>query len=230
VAAAVWQVAVLRAFAWVSRGLRSPARDILLTSLAARGAWGGRSGWNVPGTTGAVAGPLIASALVAAVGVRHAILLSVVPGLVAAVAITVAAREARGTAIDGHARRTLRLNLHRLRAAGLGRTLTPVLLFELGNLATTLLILRATGLLSTGARTSAAAASAAILLYAAHNAIAAAAALGGGRAADWVGGRAVLGAGASAYVAAYGLFAAGPHGWPALLLALCAFGDRHRLR
>ena len=33
---AVWQGAVLRAFAWVSRGLRSPARDMLLTDLSSR--------------------------------------------------------------------------------------------------------------------------------------------------------------------------------------------------
>lgn len=39
-ATAVWQVAVLRAFAWMSRGIRSPARDMLLTSIAPKGAYG----------------------------------------------------------------------------------------------------------------------------------------------------------------------------------------------
>ena len=37
---AVWQVAVLRAFAWVSRGIRSPSRDMLLTSLVTKKTYG----------------------------------------------------------------------------------------------------------------------------------------------------------------------------------------------
>src|SRR5680860_442597 len=39
-ATAVWQVALLRALGWMSRGLRSPARDTLLVSLVARSAYG----------------------------------------------------------------------------------------------------------------------------------------------------------------------------------------------
>jgi len=39
-ATAVWQVAGLRALAWVSRGLRSPVRDTLLTSLVPPHAYG----------------------------------------------------------------------------------------------------------------------------------------------------------------------------------------------
>jgi hypothetical protein len=41
-ATAVWQVAGLRALAWVSRGLRSPARDTLLTSLTTPAAYSRR--------------------------------------------------------------------------------------------------------------------------------------------------------------------------------------------
>ena len=66
----------------------------------------------------------------------------------------------------------MQLQLRRLQQAGLGRVL-PIACFELGNVATTLLILRATGLLSSGGRDIATATSVAILLYAAHNAIAA---------------------------------------------------------
>jgi MFS family permease len=224
-ATAVWQVAVLRALAWVSRGLRSPARDMLLTSLAARGAWGRAFGVERAGDNlGAVLGPLAASGLVVALGVRHAVLLSVVPGVLAAVAITLAAREARRTAAAEPGRRTLSLNLRRLRAAGLVRVLVPVALFELGNLATTLLILRATQLLTIGGRSAAAATSVAILLYAVHNAVAAAAAVGGGAFADRVGARWALAAGAAAYVSGYVIFAAGSSGWPALLGAFALSG------
>ena len=142
---AVWQVAILRALAWVSRGIRSPARDMLLTSLAPRAAWGRAFGVERAGDNlGAVIGPLAASVLVAVVGVRHTMLLAIVPGLLAAVAITVAGREARRALGRPEERRTLSLNLRELRSVGLGAVLAPIALFELGNLATTLLILRAT--------------------------------------------------------------------------------------
>ena len=61
------------------------------------------------------------------------------------------------------------------------RAPTPPTLFELGNVATTLLILRATELLHTDGRTLARATSLGILLYAAHNAAATLASLAGGR-------------------------------------------------
>lgn len=168
----------------------------------------------------------------ALLGVRQTILLAIVPGVLAAVAITIAAREARRTVTDPGARRTLTLNLRELRVAGLARVLTPVALFELGNLATTLLILRATDLLATtgpggtGRDLTAAATSLAILLYAAHNAAATVAALVGGQVADRLNPRAVFAAGAAVYVAGYLLFAIGSHGWPVLLVAflLCGVG------
>lgn len=227
-ATAVWQVAILRALAWVSRGIRSPARDMLLTSLTSRDTYGRAFGVERAGdNAGAIIGPLAASALVAALGVRHAILLAIVPGVLAAVAITVAAREARRTVTAPDARRTLSLNLGELRRAGLGRVLTPVALFELGNVATTLLILRGTDLLHTGSghgRDITAATSLAILLYAAHNAAATVASLGGGQLADRLNPRLVFAAGASVYVAGYLLFAIGPHAWPGLLVAFLASG------
>jgi MFS family permease len=150
---AVWQVAILRGIAWVSRGFRSPARDMLLTSLTRKDSYGRAFGVERAGdNAGAILGPLLASVLVAAVGVRHAILLSIIPGILAAVAITIAAREARRAVVSPVGRRTLALNLRQLRAAGFARTLTSIALFELGNVATTLLRLRATDLLRDGGR------------------------------------------------------------------------------
>ncbi len=217
-AVAVWQVAALRALAWSARGLRSPARDALLVSLVPRHAFGRASGVERAGdNAGAVVGPLLAAGLVGLLGIRTTLVLAVVPGLLAAGAITVAAREAgRGLARPaGRARLSLRLG--ELRAAGLNRNLAPVVPFEVGNLAASLLVLRATGLLETGGRDAAAATSLAILLYAGHNAAAAGAALTGGHLVDRIGPRRVLAAGAGCYVLAYATFAWTQHAWPVLL-------------
>lgn len=228
-ATAVWQVAILRALAWVSRGIRSPARDMLLTDLARHDTYGRAFGVERAGdNAGAIVGPLAASGLVAVLGVRHAILLAIVPGILAAIAITLAAREAGRTVVDPAGRRTLTLNLRELRRAGLGRVLTPVALFELGNVATTLLILRATGLLHTGdhgtGRDLSAATSLAIVLYAAHNAAATVAALAGGQLADRLDPLLVFASGAAVYVLGYLLFAVGSHAWPVLLVAFLMSG------
>jgi MFS family permease len=224
---AVWQVAILRAFAWISRGLRSPARDMLLTSIAPRSAYGRAIGVERAGdNAGAIIGPLLASLLVTVVGIRHAILLAIIPGILAALSITIAARQARTTLNGTESRRALRLNLAELRRSGLARALAPAALFELGNLATTLLILRATNLLNAGpdARSLTSATSLAILLYAAHNAAATLAALAGGQLADRLSARTVFGAGAATYIVAYGIFAWDQHHWPILLAGFLLAG------
>ncbi|HEY8717958.1 MFS transporter [Pengzhenrongella sp.] len=215
---AVWQVAGLRALAWMSRGIRSPARDTLLISLVPREAYGRASGVERAGdNAGAIVGPLLAAALVGVVGIRHTILFAFIPGIFAAVAITVAAREARRTIAPAAGRRTLSFNLRELRRAGLARALAPVALFEIGNVATTLLILRATNLLHAGGRSLTAATGVAILMYAAHNGAATIGALAGGHAADRVEPRRVFAAGAACYVLAYAVFAWNQQAWPVLL-------------
>lgn len=224
-ATAVWQVAVLRALAWMSRGLRSPARDTLLVSLVPREAYGRASGIERAGdNAGALIGPLLASAVVGVLGIRHAMLLAFIPGVLAAAAITVAAAEARRSVTTSAGRRTLSLNLAELWRARLARTLAPAALFELGNVATTLLILRATDLLHIDGRSLAAATSVAILLYAAHNAAATVTALAGGYLIDRHNPRVVFGAGAAVYVLAYATFAWNQHSWPVLLAAFVLAG------
>lgn len=224
-ATAVWQVAILRAIAWMSRGIRSPARDTMLTSLAPEQAYGRAFGLERAGdNAGAILGPLAAAALVTAVGIRHAILFAFIPGIFAAAAITLAAREARRSLTQPTARRTLSFNLRELWHAGLPRALIPAALFELGNLATTLLILRATDLLHTDQRSLTAATSLAILLYAAHNAAATLASLVGGQIADRLSPRIVFAAGAVAYAFGYLLFALTQHSWPVLLIGFLLAG------
>jgi MFS family permease len=218
-ATAVWQVAIFRALAWISRGVRSPARDTLLVSLVPREAYGRASGIERAGdNAGALIGPLLAAALVSTLGIRHTILLAFIPGALAAVAITIAAREARRTLRVPAAKRTLSFNLRELWHAGLPRVLAPAAFFELGNLATTLLILRATDLLHVGTRSVTAATTLAIVLYAAHNGIAAISALGAGQLVDRIGARTVFAGGATAYIGAYAIFAWDQHAWPVLLI------------
>ncbi len=224
-AGAVWQVAILRSVAWMSRGIRSPARDALLYSLVPTTAYGRASGLERAGDNlGAVGGPLLAALFVAVFGIRPALLIATIPGLLAAVAISVAAREAAKGVGASKGRKVLRYNLRELHQAGLTRVLTAPTLFELGNIAASLLILRATTLLHHGGRSIAAATSLAVLLYAAHNLSATGTALLAGRMIDRSGPRSAIAVAGATYLAGYGLFAAGPHSWGLLLLAFVLSG------
>ncbi|HWB67873.1 MAG TPA: MFS transporter [Mycobacteriales bacterium] len=222
-ASAIWQVGVLRALAWASRGIRSPSRDTLLASLTPPHAYGRAYGLERAGDNlGAVAGPLLAAGLVAWLGIRPAIYFAYIPGVLAAIAITVAGREARRRGVD--VRGKARAQLSGLRDAGLVRPLLPIALFECGNVATTLLILRATQQLTTGGRSAASAASLAITLYAAHNAVGSGLALVAGRWIDRAGPRIVFAVGAIGFAAGYAGFAVGPHAWWWLLVAFVFAG------
>lgn len=230
-AATVWQAGALRAAAWLARGVRSPARDATLASLAPEDAYGRAFGLERAGDNlGAVVGPLLAAGFVAWLGIRPALYLAAIPGVFSALAITVAAREARRerAVSGGRPRLRLRLQLDELRASGLLPRLLPIAAFELGNMATTLLILRSTDLLHADGYGVAEATSLAVLVYAAHNLMAAIVALLGGHWVDRHGPRAPFASGAVLYVAAYLLFALGGHGWatlvPAFLLAGAGIG------
>ncbi len=210
-AATVWQAGALRALAWLSRGVRSPSRDALLTSLTRRDSYGKAFGIERAGDNlGAVIGPLLAAALVGVIGIRPTMYLAALPGLLALVAILVAAREAKRRLADSKAstepaRR--RFDFAALRRAGMLRALTPVTLFSLGNIATTLLILRATGLLTGPHRSVTAATSLAVLLYAGYNAVATVASIAGGYLLDRIGPRPVFAGAATAFAAGYLSFA-----------------------
>jgi len=93
-ATAAWQVGVLRASAWAARGLRVPARNALLADQVPAGVYGRAYGFErAMDNLGAIGGPLPALALVSLVGVRTAIALSVIPGVLAAAAIVYAIRQ-----------------------------------------------------------------------------------------------------------------------------------------
>ncbi|MGC4191510.1 MAG: MFS transporter [Thermomicrobiales bacterium] len=225
-ATAVWQVGLLRGISWISRGLRSPARDALLANLAPPEAYGKAYGIERAGdNAGAVLGPLLAADLVSWVGIRAAMFASVIPGLLAAVAIVVAAAEARKLARPV-VRRQAGLRLRELGQTGLPRLLVPIALFELGNMASTMLILRATDVLQHDGWPATTAASLAIVLYAVHNVAASLAALAGGQWIDRGRTRAALVAGSLVYGVAYAAFASplGGWGWMAMPFALAGVG------
>jgi MFS family permease len=221
-ATAVWQAAILRAVAWIARGARGPAKNALLASLAPPEAYGRAFGFErTMDHAGAVAGPLLAAGFVATIGIRPTIYLSAVPGALAALAIVVAAREAKGR--GPVIRRRVHLELGALREAGMVRALAPVALFELGNCATTLLILRATSLLHAG-RSVTDAAAVAVLLFAAHNLVGSALSYPAGHVVDRRGPRLVFGAGALLFGLAYLGFALHFRTWPVLLVFFALAG------
>ena len=225
VTATVWQAGLFRALAWMSRGVRSPSRDALLASLSPEWARGRSFGLERAGDNlGAVVGPLLAAGLVAWVGIRPTLCLAAIPGLFAAVAILIAAREARHRNGSGDRPARRRFDFGALRDAGMLRAMLPVALFEFGNVATTLLILRATQLLTSPQRSVTAATSLAILIYAAHNAVATIASLAAGRWYDRTGPRTVFAAGAAAYVVAYLVFAASAHSAAVVALGFALAG------
>ena len=219
-----WQVGVGRALAWTSRGLRTPARDSLLASAAPEHAYGRAFGLERAGDNlGALVGTLLAAALVGIIGIRPTMWLAAVPGLFAAISIMVAVKATRQHVAVAAPRQ--RIGIAALRGTGVLRALVPVVPFELGNVATTLLIFRATQLLHVGGRSLVVATSLAIVIYAAHNAFGSLVALWGGHWIDRIGPRVVFGAGAVLYVAAYAGFAVGPQQWWWLLVAFVLAGS-----
>ena len=206
-ATAPWQVGVLRAGAWMARGLRVPARNALLADMVAPGAYGRAYGFErAMDNLGAIVGPVLALALVAAFSTRTAIGLSVVPGLGAAAAIVYAIRHAPKA--ERRDRQLLRLRLRPLLDAGLGPLLGGIAAFEVGNVAATLLILGATELLGPG-RSDDQATQLALGLYIAYNLAATIASVPAGRLSDRQGPARTLTLGVGMFGLAYAGLAAG---------------------
>lgn len=198
---AVWQVALLRIAAWVARGLRVPARNALLADVVSPSVYGRAYGFErAMDNLGAIGGPLLALLLVALVGVRIAILLSVLPGLLAALAIVYAIRHAPATA--AREPQPIRLQVRPVLQGRLGRLMIAVAAFELGNVATTLLILRATQLFEPG-RSHTSAVQLALGAYVLYNVAATLSSVPAGRLGDRRGSTRVFGLGAACFLVAY---------------------------
>ncbi len=225
-AGAVWQVGVLRTGAWLARGLRTPARQALLADAVDRRAYGRAYGFErAMDNLGAVLGPLAALLLVALLDLRTAILVSVVPGFLAALAIVYAVRHIRvkpRAGAEPAARRGLGLPIRVLVRGRLRIALLVVGAFEVGNVAATLLILRASEVLAAGGW--AGANELAIGLYVAYNVAGTFISVPAGRLGDARGFSLPLFGGFALFALAYGTFALGPADPFVLGLAFVAAG------
>lgn len=199
-ATSAWHVGVLWTGAWVTRGLRMPARNTMIADLARPAVYGRVYGFaRAMDNLGAIVGTLLAMVLVSMVGVRWAIGLSAVPGLIATLMTITIRRRAAFTP----APRPVRVRIRPvLRAPGMTRLFGALAAMELGNCAAALLILRATELLALD-RSGDQAATAALSLYVVYSAAATAAGVPAGYVTDRRSPRLVLMIGAVALIAAY---------------------------
>lgn len=152
--------------------------------------------------------------------IRTAILVSVIPGILAALAIVYAIRQATLPKVTE--RRKLRFQIRPVLQGQLGRVMLGFTAFEVGNVAATLLILRATDLLTPG-HGVATATQIAIALYVVYNIAATITSFPAGGISDRLGRRGpllVTAAGVAAFLPAYALFATSV---PAILLLGVAF-------
>lgn len=213
-ATAAWQVGLLRAGAWAARGLRVPARNALLADIVDPAVYGRAYGFErAMDNLGAILGPVLAIGLVALVGTRGAIALSVIPGLLATVAILYAIRHTRTP--KARERPPIRIQIRPVLQGPLRSLFAGIGAFEFGNCAATLLILRATQLLEPG-RSDTAAATTALWLYVAYNAAATITSVPAGRHADRTRPRRTLAIGVMAFGLAYAGLTRDTHSWLAL--------------
>lgn len=217
-------IALAKAVAWAARGFRSPARDSILAGAVGPEYLGRAFGFERAGDSlGAIAGPLVAAALIGTLGYRHLFIVSFVPSVLAAASIVLLTRDVHSARSEV---RQAAAGIRELigQSPPFRRLLAGVGLYGLGNFSATLLILRATSLLRVAGRSPTSAAAVAVLLYAVHNAANAAAAYPAGVIADRVGRRAVLVAGIALFAAACFAFAGGSAALGVLVVLFAAVG------
>lgn len=185
-------VLVVRALGWVGRGSRGPSRDTLLTGCVVPDQLGRAFGFErAMDTLGAVLGPLSATALIGVLGARGVLRWTLVPGLAAAA--TFAFLAPSGRTIGGH-RATSFVSSFRALPKTFWHFLAGVFAHGIGDFAPTLLILRATQILSPRLGMGRAAAIS-VGLYTFHNFVSAAASYPAGALGDRLGKRGLLAAG-----------------------------------
>jgi MFS family permease len=159
-------VQAARAVGWTARGLRGPPRDAMLADAVEPSARGRAYGFHrAMDSAGAAVGPALAAILDTAIPVREIFFWTVVPGVLSALAFLVLVRPDASPA--SRSRPSFWSALSAL-PRDFRRFLGSVFVFGLGDFARTLLILRASQLL-TPAMGAPAASAAAISMYVGHN-------------------------------------------------------------
>jgi MFS family permease len=186
-----YQVLLIRVLAWMGRGARSPVRDALMVDLLEPAHYGRAFGFHTAmDSLGAVIGPAIAFALIGVMSYRHIFMVSFIPGFLSVACFVFLVNEKKREP-DGKVEFWKNIK-------GLPRNFKlftfSVGVFGLGNFAHTLLILRATEIL-TPEYGKTAAISSAVGLYTLHNVLYAGSAYPAGVLSERFGKRTLLGLG-----------------------------------
>jgi MFS family permease len=200
-------VLVLRAFGWMGRGSRGPSRDTLLAECVAPGQTGRAFGFErAMDTVGAVLGPLCATALLGVLGLRGVLRWTLLPGLTAALAFAFLAPASKKAAAQqaSEASVTIASKFTQL-PRKYWRYLGGVFAHGIGDFAPTLLILRASQILTPRLGMGRAAAIS-VGLYTFHNFVDAAASYPAGALGDRIGKRGLLAIGYIVGVVSYAGF------------------------
>lgn len=89
-----WHVLVARVFGWIGRGARTPVRNVLLTEATTKETYGRAFGFErTMDSAGAILGPLLTLLLSLALTTRQVFVLTLVPGVIAALLIVLMVRE-----------------------------------------------------------------------------------------------------------------------------------------
>jgi MFS family permease len=196
-------VLVWRGLGWIGRGSRGPSRDSLLADSVDPSRAGRAFGFErAMDSLGAVFGPVCALALLGIVGARGVLRWTLLPGLIAAVCFALMAPAAR--AIEGHHAPGIRASFTQI-PKRFWYFLAGVFAHGIGDFAPTLLILRATQIL-TPRYGMGRATTIAIALYTFHNVVNSAASYPAGALGDRLGKRGLLAAGYLVAGAAYAGF------------------------
>jgi MFS family permease len=212
-----------RAFGWMGRGSRGPSRDTLLADAVPAGQEGRAFGFErAMDALGAVLGPFSATLLLGWMGLRGVLRWTLLPGLVAVLSfvfLVPSAKRSKNARTAVTAPRNFLANVAQL-PQNFWYFLAGVFAHGIGNFAPTLLILRATQILTPG-RGLGRAAAISVGLYTFHNLIDAAASYPAGALGDRIDKRGLLAAGYMVGVVTYAGFIFAP---PTITVLTILFG------
>ena len=217
-----WHILLCRAGAWLGRGVRTPVRKALLAGAVTPATYGRAFGFErMMDTCGAIVGPLTALVLLAAFrnNFSRVLLVTLVPGLLAVVAIAVLVKEQERVHVKWI---SFRARLAAL-PVSFRHFLVAVGLFGAGDFAHTLLILLATQKL-TPQLGQAKAAGVAVMLYVLHNVLSAGFAFVAGWLADHFNKRVVLAGGYALGAGTAAVLVFAPMNLPVLVLVFAMGG------
>jgi MFS family permease len=217
-----WHILICRASAWLGRGVRTPVRKALLAAAVSPEKYGRAFGFErMMDTCGAIVGPITATFLLAAFdgNFSRVLLVTLVPGTLAAVAIAVFVEEKERLHVKYISFRARLAALPK----GFQKFLVSVGLFGAGDFAHTMLILLATQKL-TAEYGVAKAATVAVSLYVLHNVLYAGFAFVAGWLADRFDKRALLAGGYALAAVMGGVLMFAPMTLPVLVVVFVLAG------